>query len=302
MAAVRHVRFHGRGGEGVKLASRIVSRALFCAGHTVQDSPVYGAERRGAPVVAFVRFGEGPIHERGYVANPELVVVMDESLLGHPDAAIMDGLDASSLVLVNSTHSSDVLKRQHQIAGRVLTQDISTLALEILGHHLLSAPIAGFTAKTTALVSWDVLAGAVEQELADAGLASGLIERNLAATRRAYDAAPAIGFPAQRPSAAQRPSTPFQVPRLPARLAAPSILAESTSALRTTEGWRVYRPVIDLTGCTRCFLCFALCPEGAIHLDREHYPFIDYEHCKGCLVCVAECPPQTISQVREEAV
>jgi 2-oxoacid:acceptor oxidoreductase delta subunit (pyruvate/2-ketoisovalerate family) len=69
--------------------------------------------------------------------------------------------------------------------------------------------------------------------------------------------------------------------------------------LRHTDGWRVYRPLIDRPHCTRCFLCFALCPEGAIHLDADNYPIIDYDHCKGCLVCVAECPPQVISAVRE---
>jgi 2-oxoacid:acceptor oxidoreductase delta subunit (pyruvate/2-ketoisovalerate family) len=59
--------------------------------------------------------------------------------------------------------------------------------------------------------------------------------------------------------------------------------------------------VIDLARCTRCFLCFALCPEGAIGLDAENYPVVDYAHCKGCLVCVTECPTHTIRQEREEA-
>jgi 2-oxoacid:acceptor oxidoreductase delta subunit (pyruvate/2-ketoisovalerate family) len=77
------------------------------------------------------------------------------------------------------------------------------------------------------------------------------------------------------------------------------VLAGATSALRTTEGWRVSRPVIDLAHCTRCFLCFALCPEGAIRLDDASYPIVDYDHCKGCLVCVNECPTHTIAEVRE---
>lgn len=301
MVPVLHVRFHGRGGEGVKLASRMVSRALFLAGYTVQDSPIYGAERRGAPVAAFVRFSNGPIHERGYITNPELTVVMDESLLGHPDAAVLDGLDASSLILVNSGHDADRLKAQRQIVGRVVTQNLSNLALKSLGHRLLSAPVTGFAIKTIGMSSWDFVAQAVARELADAGLTGDLIERNLVATRKAYDAATTIGLPARIPAGTVAPSKPFIVPRLPARLAAPSVAAEGTSALRTTEGWRVYRPVVDLDRCTRCFLCFALCPEGAIHLDPEHYPHVDYEHCKGCLVCVAECPPKAISQVREEA-
>lgn len=301
MSSVGHVRFHGRGGQGVKLASRIVSRTLFLAGYTTQDSPIYGAERRGAPVVAFVRFGGGPILERGYIANPDVVAVMDDTLLGHPEAGVLDGLDATSLVLVNSRQDASILRDRHAIAGRVVTRDLSTLAIEALGHHLLSAPIAGFTVKTTGLASWELLATAIRAELAEAGLTEELIGRNLSVTRTVFEAAVTIGLPQRRPAAAAAVPEPFVLPRLPALAAAPSIVAQGTSALRTTEGWREYRPVIELDRCTRCFLCFALCPEGAIRLDAEHYPVIDYAHCKGCLVCVAECPPAAIARVREEA-
>ena len=91
------------------------------------------------------------------------------------------------------------------------------------------------------------------------------------------------------------------MPRLPARLAAPSITAGATSLQRNTSGWRVYRPVIDLERCTRCSICFALCPEGAIVLDASGAPVVDYDHCKGCLVCAEECPPEAIAQIREAA-
>jgi pyruvate ferredoxin oxidoreductase gamma subunit len=302
---VRHLRFHGRGGEGVKLASRIVSRTAFLAGLTVQDSPLYGAERRGAPVVAFARLSDGPIHERGYIEAPDAVVVMDHSLLVHTDAPVLQGLDESSLVLVNSAHSGEELKARHAphgMRGRVVSLDVSAIALERLGHHLLSAPVAGFTVKTAKLAQWERLAEAVRIELEEVGLDRGLIERNLEATRQAFEMAPAVGFPPRRRRASGLASaTPFVLPHLPARIAAPSIDTEATAALRTTEGWRVYRPVIQLERCTRCFLCFALCPEGAIQLDAQHYPVVDYDHCKGCLVCVTECPPQVIQQVREEA-
>ncbi|MFI5396523.1 MAG: 2-oxoacid:acceptor oxidoreductase family protein [Candidatus Binatia bacterium] len=298
---VRHIRFHGRGGEGVKLASRIVSRALFLGGLNVQDSPLYGAERRGAPVVAFTRFSEGPIHERGYIEKPEVAVLMDHSLLNHPEAAVLAGLDETSLLLVNSTHTEHDLKERYQTPARVATLDITSIALDLLGHQLLSAPIAGFTAKAAGLARQDQVAEAVQTELAAVGLSQDLIERNLRATQRAYDATASVGLSEPRqapPTAAHRP---FVIPRLPARTATPIISAEATSLLRTTEGWRVYRPIIERGLCTRCFICFALCPEGAIQLDPQNYPIIDYAHCKGCLVCMTECPPRAISDLREDA-
>jgi pyruvate ferredoxin oxidoreductase gamma subunit len=302
---VHHVRFHGRGGEGVKLASRIVSRAGFLAGVTVQDSPLYGAERRGAPVVAFARFGRGPILERGYIDQPDVVVVMDQSLFANPGAAVLSGMDAGGMLIVNSVRDCAELKQRYHVAGRVFSLDLSSIALELIGRHVLSAPVAGCVVKVTQLASWAVLGEAVRVELEEAGVPADVIERNLLATRRAFDTAPALGFPARlppRPRAWERSGEqPFVLPRLSARQAAPSISCAATSVLRTTEGWRVYRPVIDVARCTRCIVCFALCPEGAIGLDADNYPVIDYQHCKGCLVCVEECPPHAINPVREEA-
>jgi 2-oxoacid:acceptor oxidoreductase gamma subunit (pyruvate/2-ketoisovalerate family) len=59
------IRFHGRGGQGMKTASRVLGSAFFRAGFEVQDAPRYGAERRGAPVFAYVRADRRPIDERG---------------------------------------------------------------------------------------------------------------------------------------------------------------------------------------------------------------------------------------------
>src|SRR6266545_4837640 len=75
------IRFHGRGGQGMKTASRIVGTAAFWEGRYAQDSPIYGAERRGAPMVALTRIADEPILERGLIATPDLVVVADETLL-----------------------------------------------------------------------------------------------------------------------------------------------------------------------------------------------------------------------------
>jgi pyruvate ferredoxin oxidoreductase gamma subunit len=298
---VRRIRFHGRGGEGVKLASRIVSRALFLGGFTVQDSPLYGAERRGAPVVAFTRFSEGPIHERGYIEQPDLAVLLDQSLLDQPEAAVQAGLNETGLLLINSAHTAPEIKDQHHTAAQVVTLDVTSVALELLGHPLLSAPVAGFTVKAAALAPWPQVAEAVQIELSAVGLSADLIARNLTATQRVYEAAPTVGLAEPRRPARRTAHALFVIPQLPAPRAAPVIEVEATSRLRTTAGWRVYRPVIDRQSCTRCFMCFALCPDGAIQLDAQDYPVIDYAHCKGCLVCMTECPPHAISEVREDA-
>ena len=86
------VRFHGRGGQGMKTASRILGTAFFLAGYEVQDAPRYGAERRGAPIFAYVRADKKSINERGIIAHPDLVVVADDSLVPLPAAGVLEGI------------------------------------------------------------------------------------------------------------------------------------------------------------------------------------------------------------------
>ena len=76
------IRFHGRGGQGMKTASRILGTAFFLEGFEVQDAPRYGAERRGAPIFAYVRANRQIIHERGVIHRPDLVIVADNFLEG----------------------------------------------------------------------------------------------------------------------------------------------------------------------------------------------------------------------------
>jgi pyruvate ferredoxin oxidoreductase gamma subunit len=85
------LRFHGRGGQGVKTASRIVGTAAFLAGLHAQDSPVYGAERRGAAVAAYTRIDREPIRERGVILEPDLILLADETLLADPAAGVLAG-------------------------------------------------------------------------------------------------------------------------------------------------------------------------------------------------------------------
>jgi len=101
-AKMIRLRFHGRGGHGMKTASRIVGRAAFLEGYFVQDSPLYGAERRGAPITAFTRISEERILERGIVTDPDMVIIADETLFDDPMADPLRGTDSSSIIVINT--------------------------------------------------------------------------------------------------------------------------------------------------------------------------------------------------------
>lgn len=95
------IRFHGRGGHGVKTASRILGTAAFLHGYEAQDFQIYGAERRGAPVVAYTRIADHPILMRGPITEPDCVIIADETLLTNgPDGPL------SGAALTEPSHST----------------------------------------------------------------------------------------------------------------------------------------------------------------------------------------------------
>ena len=294
------VRFHGRGGQGMKTASRILGSAAFHAGYIVQDSPIYGAERRGAPMAAFVRISHEPIYERGLLQQPDLVIVADETLLGDAAAQPLSGCVATSVVLLNSTTEENVLRQQYPgMSERLYIIDFTALALaHTQTLSSLSTALGVASARLIGLTWPDVEAG-VTQELADQ-LTPDQWTRNLALAQATYavtDSWPPIEerkTPTVSPSASMAEVT-FDPPRI----AAPSISALANSPERKTGNWRQFRPVLHQEKCTRCWICFVRCPEAAISLDAQDYPVVNYDECKGCLLCVHECPTHAFSAEKE---
>jgi pyruvate ferredoxin oxidoreductase gamma subunit len=292
------VRFHGRGGHGIKTASRILGTAAFLSGLQAQDSPVYGAERRGAALAAFTRIDSQPIGERGPVADPDLVLLADETLLTDPAASVLGGCDLASAVFVNSPREGPSLASQYRIPSHVLTADLTALTTELLSRgSALSAPLGAAGCALAGLKPVDLVLRAVREELEDLQLTPEVIDRNVEAARRTYASLPAVR-PRDRPVAAL--ACPMHPPAyIGSSEGVPVISAPGNSPLRHTGSWRLVRPLIDLGACTRCGICFVLCPDGAITPDANSYPVVDYDNCKGCLICGQECPRQCIAEQKE---
>ena len=97
---MREIRWHARAGQGAKTASQLYATASLRAGKSVQAFPEYGPERRGAPLRAFTRVDDRPIRRHDSIAHPDVVVVLEPSLLGEVDVA--EGLAPAGFVLVNA--------------------------------------------------------------------------------------------------------------------------------------------------------------------------------------------------------
>jgi len=291
------IRFHGRGGHGVKTASRIVGTAAFMAGRQCQDSPVYGAERRGAAVVAFTRIADEPILERGVIAHPNLIIVADETLLKDSGAAVLAGQETADAVFVN-TRDGSALAEQFSIQPRLICFDVTGRTLEITGvAAALSAGLGAVAARLSGVVSRDHLIEAVREELANVGLRKDSIERNVQIAGGIFDAVPLVSITST--SAAVSRAEVVAVGYDGTLSGTPSVFDAGNADQRKTGAWRLERPVVDRDLCTQCGLCFVMCPDTAIGLDREGFPVIDYDHCKGCMICRQLCPLDAISTVKE---
>ncbi len=180
------VRFHGRGGQGTVIASKLLASAMFSEGWQVQAFPSFGAERSGAPVAAFLRADKQPITIHYHVYEPDSVVVLDQILLGTID--VTSGLRPGGSILVNTPKRPDELKLPSGFL--VATCDATAIALKHgLGSRttpIVNTAIVGAWAALTGQVSLDAIVNEVT------ALVPMKPEANVAAAKDAYQAVLAI--------------------------------------------------------------------------------------------------------------
>jgi len=291
------VRFHGRGGQGAKTASRILGDAAFNDGYYSQDFPIYGAERRGAPVTAFTRYSEEEVRERGFIFSPDVSAVMDDSLISDLQANPFAGLRKGGVAVINTTKPSDSL-----VPGRkdvtVVTVDLTGLALKILGRPVLSAGVAAAVARITGIKK-EALLTALTEELADIGLSSEMVAKNIEFASEIYRELAPIEMKTE-----ELPTTEELVPLavVVSEGGIEKVTNLGNAYARHTGNWRTFKPTIDYQKCTDCMICYAYCPESAMSVGEDGRVRIDYDNCKGCMICMTECPLKAVSQSREGGV
>lgn len=295
------IRLHGRGGQGMKTASRILGTAFFIEGYEVQDAPRYGAERRGAPIFAYVRaIKDQQIHERGIIQHPDLIIVADDTLVPVPTAGVITGLTDRSIVLINSKEDADVWQKRLNINSSIIT--LPALDIKDLTEvRFIGATCAGAAARLLGVISKASLEEAIRQELYE--LPEAQIQTNIEKAFNAYMEMAAHEnivnegdvITAQDFVEPEWINMPFE----DASISAPVIFSGASSVKIRTGLWRTLRPIIDYDKCRHCWwVCSTFCPDSAINIVKG-VPEIDYDHCKGCMICVAQCPPHAIGAIEE---
>ncbi len=181
--ALVEICFHGRGGQGsVTAANLLVAAALKDGNKGVQAFPLFGAERRGAPVRAFARISDEEIHLRSEVYFPDIVIVLDESIIGIVD--VLKGLKKSGKILINTTKEPEDFDFSNKY--HVATVDATGVAIKhdilVGGIPVVNTPILGAIPKILDRVTLPSIQAVIKNKWKGEGG-----EINVKATQDAYD-------------------------------------------------------------------------------------------------------------------
>lgn len=293
---MHEVIFYGRGGQGAVTAVELVAQAAIAEGRYAQGFPNFGPERRGAPVMAYLRVSDKPIYSREKIENPDTVVVLDPTLLNLVDTC--KGLHQGGSLIINSPLKGKADLADYQSQYRVFIIEASRIAIETLGVPIANTAILGALIKATKLIGVNRIQEGVQQRFGK------LASKNLKAMRRAYDETIMAGQPITNFSnivntdrsrvcesglvvEALNPWSKLEI--------GCDIVQPGSSAEFTTGNWRTSgRPHTNFEKCIDCGICWIMCPDIAYTAREDGCYNWEERYCKGCGICAEECPKDAI--------
>ncbi len=173
---MKEIRIHGRGGQGAVMAARMLASAFVVEGKCVASFPMYGFERRGAPVAAFTRLDDKPIREKTQVYTPDCMVVIDPTLLKLP--TLFSGLKPEGFLIVNSADFNTQADKNLKVAGVV---NATKIAVEEIGRDIPNTCLLGAFAATTQWVKIESILNSLKDYLS-----GEMLQRNIRSCERGY--------------------------------------------------------------------------------------------------------------------
>jgi pyruvate ferredoxin oxidoreductase gamma subunit len=186
MSELTEIRWHARAGQGAVTAAKLVAETALLQGRFIQAMPEYGPERTGAPLKAFTRVSDEPIEVHNNITNPQVVIVLDETLLGFVD--VTEGLKEGGTVILNSRLTPAEARRELGVDDsiRVATVDATGIALDTIKRDIPSTPIVGALSSVVGTVPLDKVK---EKLITSFGkkFSKEIIDANLASVQRASE-------------------------------------------------------------------------------------------------------------------
>ena len=185
MAQLTEIRWHGRGGQGVVTAGKLLAEAALETDQYFQAFPDYGPERMGAPIRAFTRLSDEPITIHSQIDTPNVVLVLDPTLLR--SVPVADGLAEDGVLVVNTLLSPEEVREVTGFqTGKVFTVDASHIAIEEMGREITNTPMLGALYQATGLISLEALSQEL-QAWFEKKIPEKAIQANIRAMQRAAD-------------------------------------------------------------------------------------------------------------------
>ena len=293
------IRFHGRGGQGAVMAAQTIAEAAILEGKQAQAFPYFGAERRGAPVMAFARIDDERICVKTQVYEPDMLVIMDESLLDiEPVAA---GLKKEGCAVINSRSVPGELDLGMEV--RCISVDATSVALELLKAPIVNTAILGAMVKANDFVRLESVQQAITNRFGEKlGEKAGRI--NAEAAKIAFDRSQEGICRGERPLIKKNIWLPTWQETPPGVALGKEErvgmkVGPGSMSQNLTGTWGSSYPLYDQDKCIRCQRCWFICPEGCIIRKEDDLMKFDLRYCKGCGMCAKVCPKGAITILKK---
>jgi pyruvate ferredoxin oxidoreductase gamma subunit len=172
------VRLHGRGGQGAVTSAELLALASINEGKYGQAFPSFGPERRGAPVVAFFRADDKQIKVRTEITDPDLVLVLDPSILRIVN--VTAGLKDDGILVANTRYTADEIRKELDLKCKLAVVNANRIAFEELGIPITNTTMLGALLKAKPIVNPDSLIGPLRERF------GRIAEKNINAFKRAF--------------------------------------------------------------------------------------------------------------------
>lgn len=184
---VVEIRWHGRGGQGAKMACLLLADVAGLEGKFVQGFPEYGPERMGAPITAYNRISEKRCTIHSNIYEPDYVVVIDESLLDSVD--VTGGLREDGAIIINTPGSpQEMYPRLRGWSGKVCTIDARRISEEILGKNFPNTPMLAAVVKVSSVLETESFLADIEESFKHKFAAKPqVIEGNMATLKKSME-------------------------------------------------------------------------------------------------------------------
>lgn len=176
---LKQIRIHGRGGQGAVTSAELLAIAAFKDGKYSQSFPFFGVARRGAPVLAFTRIDDHFIRLRQQVKDPDYVLVLDATLIDVVNVA--EGIKKGGMIIINSSKAPEEFG---ELKGdyTVKTEDITKIALDIIGKPFVNTPMLGAFSRATGEVTIESIESAIKEKMPQK-----IADINVKAAREVYN-------------------------------------------------------------------------------------------------------------------